>query len=142
MDLYRKDGAYFRWSRHHWVAMLDLAKQFGWIPTETISMKRITDTDAKNLAAALELALPDIPGHEALQGKRLIEVKETTTTDEFLDKLSNLNAKNGQNVGIVLGGGFAPEQWASLNLFERFAGMQSKLQDFVAYLRVGGCEIH
>lgn len=66
------------------------------------------------MASALEQALPDIPDKSALAGKSLT--------------MAGFSA-------------FTAEQWANLNCFERFAGLQNRLTEFIAYLRVGGCEI-
>jgi hypothetical protein len=72
-------GDRFRWKREAWDVVLDLAKQFGWVPTgtrpprgvwvaewnaddySTCGRQQVTEADALALAAALGRALAVIP---------------------------------------------------------------------------------
>lgn len=142
MDLYRiKDRAYFRWLGVEWEALLDLAEQYGWVAEgtkpsvlmrenwgqhkcskwdggyHTNEYQRITDKDAENIADALERALPIIP-------------------DEKSDKYE-LRAVGKEAIEVI-----SSEEWENLSCAEKFGGQKDYIKEFIAYLRVGGCEIH
>ncbi len=161
------EGTKFVCSFPCWQAVKELAEMYGWQPAgttvpddaewdgryDTKEGQRITDADARNLAAALECSLPDIPNANALKGKSLIDRAEKLTPDEYRNKITEAllaqhkidpydnetrMARIQQN---LIAGCFTPEQWASLNCLEKFAGLQEWLKNFIAYLRKRGCFI-
>lgn len=75
----------------------------------------VTAADAAALAEALERALPDIPGHDAMGEKTF-----------FLPSLP----------GVPLVRSTTP-----VNVFEWFSGKQELLRDFIRFCRAGGFEI-
>lgn len=168
MDLYRiVDRAYFRWSGDCWEALLDLATKYGWNPAGTVpsddtraeagdefcdkwdgsytknEYQIIISSDAKNMADALELALPDIPNEDAVQDKKLVKARYGGSMGEFIEQLEQLKGKlpDGETINVN-GLGFTPEVWETLNCFEKLAGIQSKIKDFIDYLRISGCRIY
>lgn len=167
-----KDKVYFRWSNHGWLAVLDLAERYGWQPIgtkpselmkeswgeemclnwngryDTNEYQIISDDDAGNMAAALERALPDIPDENAL-----IDKGELRVLPKFLTCMTELGNLDGQELKHRLSEleeqecftmAFSCEEWEALNILEKFAEnyYHQNLIDFIAYLRVGGCEIH
>lgn len=161
MDLHRiKDNVWFRWNSMTWEAVLELAKLNGWIPMGTIlgkgvycyqgfhdeqeftrekareffddmkekwdgnyyqnEFQEITKEDATNLADALERALPDIPGGKAVEHKTEMRALPDGSTQIFTPS----------------------DVYHAMNVFEKLAGLQDYLKDFIKYLRVNGCEIH
>jgi hypothetical protein len=71
-DLWR-----FRWNIYHWPKLLKLAGQFGWELGENWVDRYcsndflVTAEDARNLADALERALPDIPNEQVCAVKKI-----------------------------------------------------------------------
>lgn len=163
MDLYRvKDGAYFRWSRRHWLVVLSLAEKYGWQPAGTEEPIRelerggdggytangyqiITGEDAANLVTALEEVLPDIPNISALDGKTVPWPGRSKSTP--IIRISSLDLEQLEQLAdealypVSESRAVTLKQWNNLNEFERLAGLQNKIKDFIDYLRVGGCEI-
>jgi len=158
MDLTRvRDGAYFRWNRSYWFAVLELAYQYGWQPMGTELKydkyghdrssdwngdyrlncgQTITPQDARRIADALERALPDVPAEEAVTAKM--------TTYEGARARS---CQADQPVILIAGpNSYSPrrfelEVWQEVNLFEKLAGTQDYIREFIQYLRGGGCRI-
>ena len=161
MELYRiKDKNYFRWSIHHWAAVLELAQGYGWEPKWTKKSEDsecdenymqnvyqvVADEDAGAMAAALEKALPDIPGQEAIIYKTInpqicaeFNLSEPMTVDDYVRILLKRPKVDGPR--MIVGGFFTTEIWETLNCFEKLAAVKSKLKDFIVYLRGGAFEI-
>lgn len=165
MDLHRvKDGVYFRWANNSWYAILELAQEFGWEPAGTVPSKLmlnvhgeeaakrwtgsythneyqiITDEDACNMADALERALPVVPDTDD-KGTLTVVPKLFTIDFEKLAELADDEVKKLKKEEALLPT-YTQEEWDSLTNAEKFAGRKGKLENFIAYLRVGGCEIH
>ncbi|MFC1634144.1 hypothetical protein ACFL5Z_04830 [Planctomycetota bacterium] len=160
MDLYRiTDGAYFRWGGPYWLAVLELAQRNGWQPMGTRNPCRsewdgnytlnasqvVVDQDAMEMAMALEKGLPDIPSEDATVHKRRdVDWKQAVVAPivrvnsySEISRLSDL-----LDAEMLIGAGFTSETWKRMNCFEKLAGAQTKLKDFIAYLREGAFEIH
>lgn len=102
----------------------------------------VTNEDAKALATALENGLPDIPDEKTITHKKeevgiQDMLKETQLTIFDLDLVVVLPGP-----GLLIGCQFDEKNWDKMNLFEKLAGAQSKIRDFITYLRGGGFEIH
>lgn len=161
MDLYRvKDQTYFRWGRPYWIALLELAMRYGWQPMlesdpEMMNFgpigrygwnrgEIVIDEDAKSLAAALERALPDIPDEKAVVHKKAVDFQDVLKQEPptmllEVDKIHDL-AKL-LDAEILVGGVFKESVWDTMNCFEKLAGTQYKIRDFIKYLRGGAFQI-
>jgi len=74
--------------------------------------QRVTAEDARELAAALERALPDVPDHDALRHK----ARPLGNSGEF---------------GIPVGTPTTPSEWFS-------GDRKQRLREFIAFCRAGG----
>jgi hypothetical protein len=127
MDLSGKGGE-MSFNNGTWGHLLKLATMNGWEPAGTRKRsrewdgnywtndgQRVTDDDARNLADALEEALPDVPDHDALEGKKV----RIGNTDEY---------------AIPADVPTTPFEW--------FSGKaKQRLRDFIVFCRKGGFRI-
>jgi hypothetical protein len=98
----RRPSEEYRVGPAWWVALTGLAIDYGWSPSPAswsdrdeanceLILDRVTDADAHALADALERALPDIPGHDALSNHpRRGLVGEGGPAGRFLSKPPSL----------------------------------------------------
>lgn len=160
MDLYRAtDNVYFRWGLPYWFAVLELAQRNGWQPMGTTNPRRsewdgnytenacqtVRYADAVAMAMALERGLPDIPREDAVAHKKEkgIDLQKAISSPVVMLETNEVpNLAEVLDAEILVGGLFKEDVWRTMNCFEKLAGAQAKLKDFIAYLRVGGFVIH
>jgi hypothetical protein len=144
MDL-RGAGGDFRWNYPYWLNLLQLAQEYGWEPAGTLpgpgcneddeefaeedvpdeqrcgydtnDYQRVTAEDAKNLAAALERALPFIPDENKVA--------------PYLEEVRL------RGVGVIYG--VNSEADLMLSNLDWFSGVQmkSEVEKFIRFCRAG-----
>jgi hypothetical protein len=118
MDLSGAGGA-FRFPNHGWRAVLALAHDYGgWVPAGTQAPRfddgppeddwsgtyfsndyqRVTAEDARNLAEALERALPDVPREKTWPRKvlRAVDGRESEGMPDDLNPLEHFSGPQGR----------------------------------------------
>jgi hypothetical protein len=129
----RGEGGDFHFDVFGWSKVLQLARLYGWRPLGTRleedsegkpvgdwaggydsnDFQTVTAADARHLAGALERALPDVPGHDAL-GHKLVTL-----------------TFRGREIQ-----GLPPD--ANVSPVEYFSGERKQLlQDFISFCRAG-----
>ena len=156
-------GGRFRFTGEQWIAVLRLGCQYGWeaagteapeLPDENGEMvvcdgwegsygfndfQTVTADDAKNLADAIERALPDVPD------KAPTHKFETLRHSDGTPMMMPLIYVRRDKVEVIKAGGVpmrALKNGESLSHYEHFAGCgKDLLREFITFCRAGAFRI-